>query len=464
MTLTVLTDDQIRSLLENLTPDELEGFRSALTSALHEHWASAHDDNNPHLRHQPTLHHHHHHHHHHNHPSPAKPKPTIRPTGAITLLSPTGTPLGLLHAATLTAFRTALGSLSVVRQRTAPLARIVVFGCGEQAYWHVRLALLARGREVREVVFVNRRVSPASEEVLRRFGDGDGEEAVAAVKRREGWEGCRFEVLVRKDADGGEGRLAGVLRGADLVVCCTPSMEPLFDAGVFEGVEKGRLVVAIGSYTPEMREIPAGLVRQALTAGEREAGVVVVDTIEGALTEAGELIEVGVKPEQMVELGELAALEGDDGKDTKRHNLVKWLQTGNVIYKSVGTPASLSFLLFPQSQLPGASAEARLILRNLGGLLLATNLACLALLGGGRVVDDGGADGGVTTALFCAGLGTYHVWPTYRAWVRMGSGQGKGVLGGRWCILWCMWCVWLRWWGVGWLGCWRGDGWYGGDD
>jgi ornithine cyclodeaminase/alanine dehydrogenase-like protein (mu-crystallin family) len=78
-------------------------------------------------------------------------------------------------------------------------------------------------------------------------------------------------------------------------------MEALFNGNVFEGVEKGRLIVAIGSYTPEMREIPAELVRQALTKGDCEAGVVVVDTIEGALTEAGELIEVGVKPEQMVE-------------------------------------------------------------------------------------------------------------------------------------------------------------------
>ena len=37
MTLTVLTDDQIRSLLENLKAVELEGFRVALASALHEY-------------------------------------------------------------------------------------------------------------------------------------------------------------------------------------------------------------------------------------------------------------------------------------------------------------------------------------------------------------------------------------------------------------------------------------------
>ncbi|KAK3292542.1 uncharacterized protein B0H64DRAFT_230596 [Chaetomium fimeti] len=106
------------------------------------------------------------------------------------------------------------------------------------------------------------------------------------------------------------------------------------------------------------------------------------------------------------------------------------LKAALTLHLLIETPASLSFLLTPQAQLPGASPDARLILRNLGGLLLATNLACLALLGGGRIADD---DGDRVTALFCAGLGTYHVWPTYRAWVRMGMGgglQGKRVLGG----------------------------------
>lgn len=113
------------------------------------------------------------------------------------------------------------------------------------------------------------------------------------------------------------------------------------------------------------------------------------------------------------------------------------LKAALTLHLLVETPASLSFLLTPGAQLPGASPEARLILRNFGGLLLATNLACAALLGGGRV-DDNGDDR--VMALFCAGLGTYHVWPIWRAWVRMGGkgegeGEGKGeggkkVLGG----------------------------------
>jgi hypothetical protein len=91
------------------------------------------------------------------------------------------------------------------------------------------------------------------------------------------------------------------------------------------------------------------------------------------------------------------------------------------------TPASLSFLLAPHAQLPGASPDAVLILRNLGGLLLATNLACLVLLlAGSSSSSSSGAVPEQTMALLCVCLGTYHVWPIYRAWVRM----GRGVVGG----------------------------------
>ncbi|KAK4126904.1 hypothetical protein N657DRAFT_180317 [Parathielavia appendiculata] len=96
-------------------------------------------------------------------------------------------------------------------------------------------------------------------------------------------------------------------------------------------------------------------------------------------------------------------------------------------------PASLSFLLAPHAQLLGASPEATLILRNLGGLLMATNLVCLAVLLAKPPSDDR------LTARLCLCLGTYHVWPIARAWVRMrlrrgaheGSGSGSGGGGVR---------------------------------
>jgi hypothetical protein len=48
MTLTVLTDEQIRTLLEALTASELEGFSDALASALHEYATGANDQASAH--------------------------------------------------------------------------------------------------------------------------------------------------------------------------------------------------------------------------------------------------------------------------------------------------------------------------------------------------------------------------------------------------------------------------------
>ncbi|KAK4145227.1 Delta(1)-pyrroline-2-carboxylate reductase [Dichotomopilus funicola] len=383
MTLTVLTDDQIRSVLENLTPGELNGFRDALVSALREYSASSGKiPDEPTSVHQPerisvhsaatgattlfmpscnsaghgvkvvsltsasTT----------TQPAGAPAKPTIRPTGAITLFTPHGSPLGILHASSLTAFRTALASLTLIQQRVPPSAtglRLVLFGCGEQAYWHARLTLLAcssgpGGPGVESVVFVNRRESPACGEIRARFGklkeqgSGDGGGSGQSVAEREGWGGCVVSVLT-PEVEGGEykGKWEGALREADVVVCCTPSTRALFDTAVLDGDKrKGKLVVAIGSYTPEMRELPAELVERSLGKGDGdgESGVIVVDTREGALKEAGELIAAGAQPEQLIELGEIATLASEDNTmaGSGDHGLSQRLQKGNVIYKSVG--------------------------------------------------------------------------------------------------------------------------------
>ncbi|KAH6617855.1 hypothetical protein B0J18DRAFT_492820 [Chaetomium sp. MPI-SDFR-AT-0129] len=389
MTLTVLTDDQIRSVLENLTLGELNGFRDALVSALREYSASSgKNPDEPTSVHQPerisvhsaatgatTLF----------MPScnsaghgvkvvsltsatstttttqaaapGAAAKPTIRPTGAITLFTPHGSPLGILHASSLTAFRTALASLTPIQQRAPPSAaglRLVLFGCGEQAYWHARLTLLACSSDpgrpgVESVVFVNRRESPACGEIWARFeklkarGSGDGGSGSGqSVAEREGWGGCGVSVLTPEgEGEGYKGKWEGALREADVVVCCTPSTKALFDTAVLDGDKtKGKLVVAIGSYTPEMRELPAELVERSLGKGDGdgETGVIVVDTREGALKEAGELIAAGARPEQLIELGEIATLASEDNTmaGSGDHGLAQRLQKGNVIYKSVG--------------------------------------------------------------------------------------------------------------------------------
>ncbi|KAI1078796.1 hypothetical protein F5B20DRAFT_192755 [Whalleya microplaca] len=98
----------------------------------------------------------------------------------------------------------------------------------------------------------------------------------------------------------------------------------------------------------------------------------------------------------------------------------------------IETAAALSFIFRPEQQLPGCSDAAKLILRQYGGLLLSSNLVCVAVL-----VEP---DFGHTSQLLAIALGTYHVWPCYRALVRIRSsrgtkGQESSALGGPWLHL-----------------------------
>jgi ornithine cyclodeaminase/alanine dehydrogenase-like protein (mu-crystallin family) len=257
--------------------------------------------------------------------SDAAGRSLVRPTGAITLVSPNGVPVGFVHAETLTAFRTALASTCLVAKR-GHVRTLTVFGSGLQAFWHIRLALMLRGSSIKTVNIINRRFSENARLILKRFYG-----IPTAVKQREGWESTAFGVLT--PGYGEFDRLQREqIRNADVIYCCTPSTEALFDASILtnhEGRRKGRLIIAVGSYTPssfaaafsfrgtrangisEMKELPRELLLQATKQYDKshrhfhkhapEGGVIVVDTLDGALSEAGEIIDAGIKPTQLIE-------------------------------------------------------------------------------------------------------------------------------------------------------------------
>jgi ornithine cyclodeaminase/alanine dehydrogenase-like protein (mu-crystallin family) len=238
---------------------------------------------------------------------PDGPKPVIKPTGSVTLFSPLGEPVGFIHASNLTAFRTALASTCLLAKRGV-VKTLTVFGCGLQAYWHIRLALLVRGSTIKHVNIINRRFSDGAKGILQQFYA-----VPSAIKRREGWEAVTFSMLTP-----GYGEYSRLLeeqvRGADVIYCCTPSKQDLFSGSFLTSHEarvKGRLIVAIGSYTPEMRELPQELLLQATKQYDKghrhfhkhapEGGVIIVDTLDGALKEAGEIIAAGISPKQLIE-------------------------------------------------------------------------------------------------------------------------------------------------------------------
>ncbi|KAI0004432.1 ornithine cyclodeaminase [Xylariaceae sp. FL0662B] len=332
MSLAVLSDEDIRTILESLTHEEAGDLQNTLRCALHE-YSTGTQSVDAGLIHQPdrTLVHskttgattlfmpsH----------APAghgikvitvprssteSSPPANRPTGSVTLYAPNGDPIGFLHAQTLTAFRTALASSILLTKRTT-VHTLTVFGAGLQAYWHIRLALMLRGSTIRHVYILNRRFSENAQGIIRKFYGVPTE-----AKRREGWEHAQFSVLTPGYGD--YPRLQkDYIRAADVIYCCTPSTEDLFEAGILtshDGRRKGRLIVAVGSYTPQMRELPRDLLLQATKVHTGhlhfhkhavEGGVIIVDTLDGVLKEAGEIIEAGLEPRQLVELGELVMI------------------------------------------------------------------------------------------------------------------------------------------------------------
>ncbi|OAA79025.1 NAD(P)-binding domain protein [Akanthomyces lecanii RCEF 1005] len=338
MTLTVLSDEQVNSIFESLNLDELEEFRHVLASALHEFSTGSQVDGADAFQ-QPhritTV-----------HPetkattlympscgpegmgckvvslttSAAMQDPSVKPispTGVVNLFSPDGELTGVVHASSLTAFRTALGSACLVSRRNH-VRDITVFGSGSQAYWHVRLALMMRGSTVRHVYIINHRFSESAGLILKKFSV-----IPQAVKEREGWATAKFSILTPSFHE--FGRLQKeYIRASDVIYCCTPSRQELFDAHILtnhEGRKKGRLIVAVGSFTPEMRELPEALLHQVTRHHDKhdkphrhfhkhaeEGGVIVVDTLEGVLQEAGEIIAAQIPATHLVELGELVML------------------------------------------------------------------------------------------------------------------------------------------------------------
>ncbi|KAL4891669.1 hypothetical protein BDV59DRAFT_61950 [Aspergillus ambiguus] len=262
------------------------------------------------------------------------------PQGSVTLLDEESLPFGLINAHELTPFRTALTSTMVFNKRKR-VRTVVVFGAGKQAYWHIRLALVLRGSEIKRVFIVNRSFDRAAQ-LLRDI----------YAPENASWRGDVKFSAVSNDFGEYSRVIHDALHKADAIFCCTPSITPLFPAHHLtshEGRQKGRLISAIGSYKPHMTELDPDIIREEVTVQHshrhfhkhvKRSGVVVVDSLDAALKEAGEIIQAEVKPNQVVELGELLMVRqaGRDlsQEDEDSKSLREWVEKGNVIYKSVG--------------------------------------------------------------------------------------------------------------------------------
>lgn len=208
----------------------------------------------------------------------------------------TGVPMALLNGAYLTALRTgAVSGASSQLMAREDARKLVVIGAGTQGV--TQAAAVCAVRDIEKITVVYR--------------------------REESWEAYRDAIA--EDWPEISGRLTGTddvesaVREADIVCLATTSKTPVLeDAWIKDGTH----VSGVGSFTPEMQEVPADFVARAR---------VVLDMREHALEEAGDLIiplRQGVISEDHIvgELGDVVA-----GSVVPRNN-----DTDVTFFKSVG--------------------------------------------------------------------------------------------------------------------------------
>jgi ornithine cyclodeaminase/alanine dehydrogenase-like protein (mu-crystallin family) len=205
--------------------------------------------------------------------NPEKGIPYIQ--AAVLVMEPdTGRALALLEGSSLTAIRTGAAGGAAVDVLSRPESSVLaVFGAGAQARTQLLAACTVRTISEAWIFDTNRQHAQALVSDLAGTPPIPQDLRVASTPQQ-------------------------AARGADIICTATTSLTPVFaDSDLKDGTH----ISAIGSYTPEMQEIPAETVARAR---------VVVDSRSAALAETGDLIkpmEAGLfAPEHIhAELGEI---------------------------------------------------------------------------------------------------------------------------------------------------------------
>ncbi len=178
----------------------------------------------------------------------------------------TGIPRAVMEGDSLTALRTgAGGGLAADHLARKDASTAALFGAGIQG--RAQLEAVCAVRPIRRVMVFNR-TPEAAERLVKEIGTWpDAPQALVAASAAE------------------------AVRQADIVITATTATTPVFNG---DDLPVGTHITGVGSFTPEMQEIDASVVRCAY---------VVVDGREGAMAEAGDLIKAGATID--AELGEI---------------------------------------------------------------------------------------------------------------------------------------------------------------
>lgn len=204
--------------------------------------------------------------------NPAQGLPLIH--AAVVVLNPeTGAVEALLEGASLTAIRTGAGSGAAIDVLARPEATtLALFGAGAQARTQLAAACTVRDIQTAWVY------DPSPEKAEGMIAELAGQGRIPADLRRAATP-------------------AEAVKEANIICTATTSARPVFtDADLKSGTH----ISGVGSYTPEMQEIPAETVGRAR---------VVVDHRKAVLAEAGDLVlplqDGQLQETDIAELGEI---------------------------------------------------------------------------------------------------------------------------------------------------------------
>lgn len=167
----------------------------------------------------------------------------------------TGQATALLEGSSLTAIRTGAAGGAAIDLLARPDSKVVaVFGAGVQGRAQLEAACTAR--QVR-TVFVY---------------DPDPEKAKSVADEMKGRGPIPMDLRAAADPQ-------GATENADIICTATTSLRPVFDDN---HVKPGTHISAVGSYTPDMQEVPAETLQRAR---------IFVDSRSASLEETGDLIQ-----------------------------------------------------------------------------------------------------------------------------------------------------------------------------
>ena len=208
----------------------------------------------------------------------------------------TGRPLALLEGAYLTGVRTgaasAVAAKYLVREGSMSLG---IIGTGFQAFFQAWAISKVRGLKA---VHLYDQVPERAEGLARRLN--------SELK------------IASRATDSAE----HLVRSSDILVTATTSKEPVFSG---DHLQDGTTVIAIGAFTPDAREVDDRTIERA------KIYKIYVDSYEGALAEAGDLLipmEAGILKREDIH-GELAELVAGVAPGREAEDEI-------ILFKSVG--------------------------------------------------------------------------------------------------------------------------------